>query len=960
MNIMKRLNQSIILAAASLLLVTSAASCLKEETPSEDNGGTTTMTAVASVGKSDDGTKSSIVSDSGSYAFERSLRNVTLFQFRDGVLDSSYYATGNGGTIYIDVTGDTGASYVFYALGNCGDLTDSHARGTSLRDFLSSTEIRYNDPVADIASGGIPMFCGGSTVSGGQWDGVPVTFSEGSSFALTFIRLTARFNFALDTHSLKYGTFEPTSLVLAQSPKCIVPFAAASAPSLASDFTSGDHSSSDDLTTLSSGLSVPFYMLENARGTLLPGNSDPWSKVPSNITSESGKCTYLELKGTYSDHSGGLKAEHTYRMYLGKDNRTNFDVLRNYESTLTLTLSDDGFLKGSWKVERDILSDTRTMSFEHATYEVPYDTPVMAKLVTSGNIGVSYALSQNLIDAGVSYDATTRTLSQSVKLDADVTGTLTATSWDQVLTATTQVKALKYEDKSDVIIGVKPMSINIYKGGTPGYFDYEYSGTTKTLEFQVPTVNSKLLYSIDTPSTKAAVYYSGEGRIAVWALNSTPVGTYTLEVYDPESGSKETATVNVLAKSVPESPVGLADIHVDRSGLHGTSSISGAMVHDPSCPLNHDLYYDVETYVALSDCPNWHSTTVPAGKAGVVSMSFKVGYNYSVNSSGQLVCPYLTPLTDYEVVEVNLVGDNGHIHEVTQMADPVYDTASGTVTLQGQFQDGALGCFEIKLVTKGNRVDNGVRTYLVDFYGNVLARREGEYYNDEKLSISYEYYDNGQDWLEFTANHNCKRNLYWINSKNNIDYLSPAVDSDNTYDLDIGGQFQEFTPSSAIRTDKVYAMDRRAVVIREDEFSFGFPSVDIIENTSYKNNINNYPTDLMWSNQLKVALYAGFKDVRLSFDFQDAYCYDDIDNPGYYDEYDQNDNFVRRIWLNNSTQDGSLTTSWSDNVLTGRTYHACGQDWEFINLKVPGITVSGQNSSSHKLTIRGSEWTWDE
>ena len=495
------------------------------------------MTAVASVGKPDDGTKSSIVSDSDSYAFERNLKNVTVFQFRNGILYNSYYATGSGGTIYIDVKGNTGESYVFYALGNCGDLTESYAQGTSLQEFLTGMEIRYANPVSGIASGGIPMFCGGSTSSDGLWDGVPATFTEGNSFALTFIRLTARFNFALDISSLRYGTFTPTSLELAQSPKCVVPFMESSAPSSASDFTSGDHSSAEDLSTLSSGVSVPFYVLENARGTLLPENSDPWQKVPSSIPSESGKCTYLELTGTYTDKSGGLTAEHTYRMYLGADNRTNFDIYRNYEYTLTLTLSDDGFLRSSWKMARNILSDTRTMEFDQNIYEVVYDTPMMAKLITSGNIGVSYSLSQNLLDAGVTYDSTTRTLSQSIKLDADITGTLTATTWDKVHTASAQVIAKKYTATPSVVI--TPQAVTLKAAEPAQTVQYSYSsGNTMTLNFP------KDLPYKPIPETDNGETVSGSFVLS--AGTSTPPGIYDVTLNNKAGAVMGTCRVTVL------------------------------------------------------------------------------------------------------------------------------------------------------------------------------------------------------------------------------------------------------------------------------------------------------------------------------------------------------------------------------------------------------------------------------
>ena len=954
---------------ASLAAMVFWQSCMREENPDKDSIAQVSMKAIADVDIMDSATRSSIVSGSESSAFEQRLNNITLFQFQDGELCETYYATRNGGSIQVNVRGDIGMTYTFYSIGNNGNMSGLFPNGTSISDFLSGIQIRYSDPTTEIANGGIPMFCAGEFVND-RFSGIPVTFSEtGGTFNLNFTRLTARYDLVLDTSGLKYGSFIPSSLVLAQSPKVVYPFERYSSSSVASDFTSGDRSTSEDLSELSSGRAVSFFILENCKGNLLANNTNPWAKVPESIPGNSGICTYLELTGTYTDKSGGLSAEHTYRMYLGRDNITNFDVTRNTSQTLSLTLTDDAFLKGSWKVERDIISDTRSMHFENDSYEVTYRTPVTARLLTSGDIGVEYSLSQNLVDAGVSYNIATCMLSQSVQLDADVTGTLTSTSWDKVHSVSTQVVAKKYKTNSQITID--PISIEIHKGGAESFINYSYISDGE-LHVQLSSLLKCKQVANTSSKGSSTGSFSETGCIYVQASDSTPTGTYQLQIVD-ESGDiqplmdkegniHESATINVIeASTVPESPVGLVEIMVDNSRLHPCSEQSGVMVHDSNCPLNHELYFQ-DDYISIEQCPNWYGKTVPAGRAGIVKMSFKIGHNYSVDSDGRLTYQLLTPTVDYEVLNVNVVGNDGHIQKETQIESTEYDIISKECSLLTQFQDGSLCYFEVTVATFGNNVDNGIRTYLIDFDGNVMHINEGEYSTDNEINVTYSYRELYNTWyiaLVLTGYHNCSTPVYWIYPTDSFGDLTFDQDYDlkafpNNSKIEIFGNFQLFTSNSAAQTTKVYSMDRRGIIFREDDFSFGVPSVDIMENAIFSNGEKNSLFFYNFYNQLKMSIYAGFKDAKLPFTFQDLYSYDNLDNPGRHEVY-ENDNLIQTIWFSNSTQDGSVSVNISDNVLTGKTSYLCGTEWEFTNLQVPAISTD-----YYTLEIRDSDWSFNK
>lgn len=374
-------------------------------------------------------TRSSVGGQADILAFEGAMNNMTLFQFTpDGTLYHSYYFPSLQGRL--SVQGRKGVRYHFMAVMNMGDVTgwlDENATEA----VLDSMTYEYGSLPDRLP--GCPMSCldAGVTMS----DREPV-------LNLVFTRLMSRFDLKIDCSHLGHGSFAVTSLQLCQAPSSVQPLAPVSRAVSAEDVADGDYALRNDLAALNSGGTVPFYILENAQGTLLSGNTDPWAKVPSSVGAPAETCTYIELKGIYTDRTGRMQAEHTYRMYLGENSTTNFDVIRGTYHDMTLILSDDGFLRATWKAERHILSDSRTLSFWPDQYSVRYgDTQVVS---LSGSDGCSFSLSDNLLSAGVSFDLAAMSLSQTKKLSSDVTGTLTAVSWDRVLTATCAVTALRY------------------------------------------------------------------------------------------------------------------------------------------------------------------------------------------------------------------------------------------------------------------------------------------------------------------------------------------------------------------------------------------------------------------------------------------------------------------------------------------------------------------------------------
>ena len=135
----------------------------------------------------------------------------------------------------------------------------------------------------------------------------------------------------------------------------------------AEEVMDGDYASAGDLNTLNTtGEGIHFYTLENRQGTLLPQVTDPWQKIPDNL-SNGNLCTYIEVNASFRQgffYSGNV----TYRFYLGQDSTTNFDIIRNNDMSVLLTLSGDNFGEGQQNISWKVILDTGMSREGYASY----------------------------------------------------------------------------------------------------------------------------------------------------------------------------------------------------------------------------------------------------------------------------------------------------------------------------------------------------------------------------------------------------------------------------------------------------------------------------------------------------------------------------------------------------------------------------------------------------------------
>ena len=264
---------------------------------------------------------------------ENRLTDVNVYAFCDGLLYSSVYST-TPSTVSMKLK--TGTRYNLYAVANMGKMDPAAKEEEFIRDFTYKVQA-----IGELSCNPLAWSYKGYTLTGGN-----------NSVNMDMERLVSKIHFTIDRGALQ--GLDITSVTLRQAASAVRPFQEGGSRAMsAAEVIDGDHASAADLEKLNTtGEGVFFYALENMQGTLLPGNADPWKKTPENIGSQ-GLCTYIEVCGTFKAgffYSGNV----TYRFYLGTDSTKNFDIRRNSEQFITLSMTGDGLKEISWKIDADV------------------------------------------------------------------------------------------------------------------------------------------------------------------------------------------------------------------------------------------------------------------------------------------------------------------------------------------------------------------------------------------------------------------------------------------------------------------------------------------------------------------------------------------------------------------------------------------------------------------------------
>lgn len=276
-----------------------------------------------------EGSKSSISPE------ENSVQNLNLYAYCDGVLVASDYFESAGGLSLRLLYGHV---YNLYALANAGPVIGPVAEADFKRECVLE--------VKELEDWGhsLPMAW--------SYEGFALN-SLAERVVIRFERLLAKVQLSIDMSALDGLTVN--NVRLCQSPDLLWPFRYPGGSKVVEEYevSDGDYATPDDLARLNSGEKICFYVPENCQGRILDGNEDPWAKVPENIPGKEGLCTYVEVDCSFGD-GGFYSGDVLYRLYLGNDSVSDFNIIRNSVLDVSLFLTGTGLGEVSWRVEADV------------------------------------------------------------------------------------------------------------------------------------------------------------------------------------------------------------------------------------------------------------------------------------------------------------------------------------------------------------------------------------------------------------------------------------------------------------------------------------------------------------------------------------------------------------------------------------------------------------------------------
>ena len=256
------------------------------------------------------------------------VSNVNIFIYRDGTLLSDlYFPSASGIDVSFPSASDT---YDVYMLANVGNVT-----APADEDDISDIKYTFND-------------YGGFEGTGFPMANSFIDFEPGSSVSFKLKRLIGMYSITMENSS-DVVDYRIKSLQLKNCARDIYPFGNQTAGMI---LEGGDYLSSADINTLNNGGTVGIYFLENLQGILLPGNTDPKQKVPDNLTDRTAasRCTYIQMLADVTTATAHFNNVY-YRVYLGQDMTSDFNIKRSTHYYLNLNFSTNLIADEGWRIE---------------------------------------------------------------------------------------------------------------------------------------------------------------------------------------------------------------------------------------------------------------------------------------------------------------------------------------------------------------------------------------------------------------------------------------------------------------------------------------------------------------------------------------------------------------------------------------------------------------------------------
>jgi len=510
------------------------------------------------------------------------VADINIYAYYDGMLEASVYEKSPQS---VSLSLMNGRTYNLYALSNLGEVD-----GPVSEDELIAMDYSIK-AISDMFSG-LPM----------SWSQKDFTVSGSSPKAsVTLERLVSRIRFSIDKSAL--DGLSVTAVQLKQGALRATPFISGSKAASTSEVGDGDYATNSDITSLNSGNTVTFYALENCQGVLLPNNKEASSKVPEEIADKSALCTYLEMTASFSGKYEGVDVSSDnvkYRFYLGEDNCTDFNVIRNKDVKINLKVTEDRIFDESWRVSygEDLpnIAYGLTNSKSSVSLSVGSSTTLSATYYRTVDGVKDTETDVTSYAAWTSSNPSVATVSGGkITGVAAGTATITATYNGYKVTTTVTVNnvmgyglvmsksTLSVQEGSTAALAV--YYVTYTNGVETARTDVTSSATWKTSMSSIATVSGGTVTGVSAGQAVVTATYRSYSKSCTVTVTEKPVTyTYALQVKLADSsidvGKTTTATATFItyADGVQSSSKDVTSSATWSSGTSAVASVSGGTV----------------------------------------------------------------------------------------------------------------------------------------------------------------------------------------------------------------------------------------------------------------------------------------------------------------------------------------------------------------------------------------------
>ena len=416
---------------------------------------------------------------------ETRISSVTLGLFEaDGT--QAYLAHHTGSIGSIDITLRSDRAYNIYALVNMGDQRSALAAAVSDGTLSSMTyTVNYNS----MASAGIPM---AGSLSG-------QSFTEGQHITVPVKRLLARINVSL---SCDWAGAVITSATVKNVNPTVSPFGTSPAGNNNTPTLQDIHGT---VAGSAPTLSAVFYVPENTQGTVGSiKSSREKTYTNDNLSSIRNYATFLETNvSTTGQYTGSV----VYRSYLGANETTDFNILRNRVYDWSISYHADNMMDYDWKRAADVSVIDPSISINPWLFDGS-DTDYVGL-----NNRASSTASYTYTGPASGFTSYASDLTNCTSSDFSY-GNDGATVW-------------VYWKSANSSSSARSVSIYLYdpETGAKDYIQCRQAGHTITYIYKVvTTVSSSELYVGGTSSATAKLYRSSDGGSS-WTYQSDVTGS---------------------------------------------------------------------------------------------------------------------------------------------------------------------------------------------------------------------------------------------------------------------------------------------------------------------------------------------------------------------------------------------------------------------------------------------------